>query len=481
MSVPIWFCFRRRKQKKTKTIRNSILEFRAPNKESVLGRSTGQSFQDNETGVYEPFGGRYQSHSSSPTTAPQPLPAISPTSPLSHISSHSHTHTRTQHQHQHQHQTRPQLPSRSPPRKLSDPISPVQEIEDASLPTDPEKAALTRPPEHEHPIYGLPAFLTSSEPHPGIPLSPNLEPIHSAPATLQDLPGFVARTSVEQERERYRKSLSLPRRTSEVTRSTTTSRRHQVWRNSEYMAGSSSASKLSPSVSQLENSLVPGRSELDSGEINIRSPIPGRSELDGGLVPEQFLTPSLPRHTSSSGHIQRGNTTSTMHSVPIGPGVDSTSPTSFYSQGSFSLPHQRRQQQMTGPKGLDLASPILTSITARYSSPLDSYFKSPSLYVSTQEILDGHNKEVVSPLSSSSEVGRWSGSTALGNLAPGGLELGSRSKGGFGNANFGDIGDMLGDRFVGESERQKQMREELTPLSAMSPDVEREWGEWAFR
>ncbi|CZR65870.1 uncharacterized protein PAC_15770 [Phialocephala subalpina] len=503
MSILIWFCIRRRKQKKTKTIRNSILEFGVPNKEFVLDRSTVQSFQDNETGVFEPFGGRYQSRSSSRTTTPKPLPAILPTSPPPHISSHNHT--RTHAEHQHHLQSRPQLP-RSPPRPTrtnSDPTIEQIEAADAPLPTDPEKAALCPPPEHEHPIYGLPAFLTSPTPppfpHPGIPINPNLEPIHAGPTTLQDLPSFVARTSVEQERERYsnRTSFSLPRRTSEVTRSTTASRRHQLWRNSEYM-GSSSSSKPSPSVSQLKDSPVPGRSELEGGKI--QSPIKGRSELEGDQVPDHFLTPAIPQHVGGSG-VHRGNTNSTNYSVPIGLGVDSTSPTSLYSQSSFAppLPHQppiqqqqqqnqpsNLQQQMTGPIGPNLTSPLLTSISARYSSPLDSYFKSPSLYVSTREILDGHDKEVVSPLSGTSEVGRWSGSTALDNLTPWGLGVDSLSKG-----DFGDIGDVLGDGmgkggFVREPERweteqQKQMREELTPLSAMSVDVEREWGEWALR
>ncbi|KAE8445905.1 hypothetical protein EG329_012684 [Mollisiaceae sp. DMI_Dod_QoI] len=471
MSILIWFCLRRRKQKKA--IRESILQYGVPNKEFVLDRSTGLSFQEEiGDGVFAPFGGRYQSRSSSRSEPhPQPLPAMLPTSPSPHVSSIHNTQPKSRAQ-------------------VADSSIPIDEVEDAPLPTDPEKAALTPPPEHEHPIYGLSNF----DPHPGTALNPNLKPIHAHPATLRDLPSF---TSGQEERKREQRYRSLPRRTSEVTRSTTTSRRHQLWRNSELMTA-----KPSP-VSTMTDSPVPGMSEMDATEMV--SPVPGRSELDGGEIPNSYFSPTIPPKISTKNSNHRGTTSESQHSIPIGLGVDSNSPTSLYSQNSFSpaqpqsqTPNEpeKRQQQMVGPKGLNLISPDLISTSRNNSFPDDSYFKSPSLFVSTREVLDGLNKEV----SMSPEWSRWSGATEVGNLTPGacngegkdeilgfkGLDQGGKreTKDNIRGVDKITMLEGMGDNRFGDSEKEKTLREELTPLSSGGMSVglgmggEREWGGW---
>lgn len=268
--------------------------------------------------------------------------------------------------------------------------------------------------------------------------------------------------------ERELKYKSLPRRTSEVTRSTTTSRRHRLWRNSEYKPADSGSGlganfEAPVELEDTESPIIKGTDML--------SPIPGRSELEGDAVPNAFLTPPIPMRSvrRKNRYLDRDRDLDDVSgsggmSGGIGLGVNS-SPTSEYSQGSgfpsqsqartqTQSQNQHQNQQMLGPKGPDLTTPELPDTQAFKPNHLLTTY--PLVAAANTSVLNGLEKEVVSPLSP--EIERWSGATAIGTPGPG-----------------------LGSGKIGETEWQKRRREELTPLSGVSVDVEREWGEWAFR
>lgn len=200
---------------------------------------------------------------------------------------------------------------------------------------------------------------------------------------------------------------------------------------------------MGPSPATTFDSPVPGVSELDGEEIRsplmqeYEQPVPGHIELEAGSVPASYLSPPIPQKS-----VKR-NRDSII--IPIGLGVDPTTPTSMY-------PHTPENESFP-PAPID--APQVPSLKSRFTqAPSEDFFKAPSLFVSTREVLDGCGKEVVSPVSPE-EVRRWSGATAIGS-------------------HGGAPGEMLG-------EVVKRRREEYAPLSGVSVDVEREWGSWALR
>ncbi|KAK0103215.1 hypothetical protein ONS95_005249 [Cadophora gregata] len=332
LSVLIWFCLRRRKQKQE--TRNSIAKYGLPTKEFVLDRPTPSESSRVGGDVFLPFGGRYdQPRLTSATQTPPPrstqsTPIQAPTS------------------------SREIYPAAAAGYGSGNP-DPTTPVTDRALP-DPEKSTLTPPPVHEHPFFHPLPGQSAEIPtyHPGTPVHTNLTPIAPQKSTMRSHPTYHISQLSTHPAFRASKPPSppresgFPRRTSEVRQYRSLSPIQSNPRQQPPQNHNPTQVYKPTHENQNQNHNQQSWQHSELSAATATSPIIGRSELEAD-VPSTYLTPATTYNSPSDFDytnkwtdrrsqitpISRGNTDSSKYSIPIGLGVDAMSQ-SYHSQGN---------------------------------------------------------------------------------------------------------------------------------------------------
>ncbi|KAL2070980.1 hypothetical protein VTL71DRAFT_14006 [Oculimacula yallundae] len=425
LSILLWFCLRRRKQKRE--VRNSIAEYGVPNKKYVLDRPTPSASTKDGSDVFIPFGGRYDQPR---LTSATPLPSQSTPKDAPTVSQEI--------------QPAPAAVVRTG-HTDSDPTTPLI---DKPLP-DPEKSTITRPPVHEHPFFHPLPGQSPEVPtyHPGVRVNAALTPVLPQKSTLRTHPTYHISQFPNHPAFRAPKSNSPPRehgfpqRTPEVRKYRSmspvqsASRSHdndqpqqQAWRHSE----------LSTTTTKAPTSQIPGRSELEAEvPTTYLSPLSISTSGNHNASSSEFdYTNKYTNRRSQWTPISRGNTDSSKYSIPIGLGLDhNAASTSANNSGvkhelespnpavplplSLTIPtsiSKSKSAQMLGPVGPNLTSPRDGGHIMSWATTSNAYHHHSQQAKNAARSRDAPSdeKEVVSPMSPE----RWSGATAVQMASP---------------------------------------------------------------